>query len=111
MASRGHRVIGLAELLLPATEYPHDFVFTKDNTPAQDYVFVGLISLEDPPKHAVRESIGKLRQAGIVVCMVTGDHPLTAEAIAKKINLITGETKQDVATRTGRPLAEIEEEE
>lgn len=34
--------------------------------------------------------------------MVTGDHALTAEAIARKINLITGETKDDVAKRTGR---------
>ena len=42
---------------------------------------MGLASLEDPPKHGVREAIGHCREAGIRVIMVTGDHPLTAEVI------------------------------
>lgn len=130
MASRGHRVIGTAQLDLSVKEYATGFTFDKDNCPLDKYCFVGLVSLEDPPKHLVRESIGILRNAGIQVMMVTGkllsfsliscsvsdfartgDHPKTAEAIARKINLITGETKQDVATRTGRALLEIHEDE
>jgi cation transport ATPase len=47
--------------------------------PKDGYTFTGLVSLEDPPKHGVREAIGQCRQAGIKVMMVTGDHPLTAE--------------------------------
>lgn len=50
-----------------------------------DLCFVGLCSLEDPPKHGVREAIGQCREAGIKVMMVTGDHPLTAEV--RKINI------------------------
>lgn len=74
MASRGHRVIACAQLLLPGDDYPADHTFsrTDDQYPTSEYCFVGLISLEDPPKHGVREAIGTLRLAGIKVMMVTG---------------------------------------
>lgn len=113
MASRGHRVIACAQLLLPASQYPRDFGFSKedDNCPTENLCFVGLVSLEDPPKHGVREAIGKLRSAGIKVVMVTGDHPLTAEAIARKINLVIGHTKESLSKATGRPVDEIHEDE
>jgi len=74
MASRGHRVIACAQFLLPGTEYPvdHPFSRTDNQYPSEQYTFVGLVSLEDPPKHGVREAIGTLRLAGIKVMMVTG---------------------------------------
>jgi sodium/potassium-transporting ATPase subunit alpha len=111
MASQGHRVLGFAEMLLPEDQYPEDFVFDKKNKnyPLGDFIFVGLASLEDPPKHGVREAIGKCRAAGIKVMMVTGDHPLTAEAIARKINLMLSDTKAMVAKRIGQPIEEIGE--
>jgi sodium/potassium-transporting ATPase subunit alpha len=113
MASRGHRVLGFAELLLPGDKYPEDFVFDKKskNYPLGDFVFVGLASLQDPPKHGVREAIGRCRTAGIKVIMVTGDHPLTAEAIGRKINLMLSETKAMVAKRKNLPIEEIGENE
>ncbi|KAJ7184453.1 aminophospholipid-transporting P-type ATPase [Mycena filopes] len=113
MASRGHRVIACAQALLPGAQYPaeHEFSRTDGNYPSSDYCFVGLVSLEDPPKHGVREAIGTLRLAGIKVMMVTGDHPKTAEAIARKINLIIGDTRETLAARTGRTVEEIYEDE
>jgi len=113
MASRGHRVIACAQYLLPGHEYPENYVFSRSeaNYPASKYTFIGLVSLEDPPKHGVREAIGTLRLAGIKVMMVTGDHPKTAEAIARKINLILGETKETLAVKTGRPLTDIYDDE
>ncbi|KAJ7042076.1 aminophospholipid-transporting P-type ATPase [Mycena alexandri] len=113
MASRGHRVIACAQALLPGAQYPveHEFSRTDGNYPSSDYCFVGLVSLEDPPKHGVREAIGTLRLAGIKVMMVTGDHPKTAEAIARKINLIIGDTRETLAARTGRTVDEIYEDE
>ncbi|RKP07220.1 hypothetical protein THASP1DRAFT_17398 [Thamnocephalis sphaerospora] len=115
MASKGHRVLAFAQLLLPGDQYPEDFAFSNDpklrNYPAGDYCFVGVVSLEDPPKHGVREAIGRCRAAGVQVMMVTGDHPLTAEAIGRKINLMLSETKPQVAKRLGRPLESIEEHE
>ncbi|KAF8579449.1 aminophospholipid-transporting P-type ATPase [Ramaria rubella] len=113
MASRGHRVIACAQYLLPGHEYPENFLFSRSeaNYPDSKFTFVGLVSLEDPPKHGVREAIGTLRLAGIKVMMVTGDHPKTAEAIARKINLILGETKETLAQKTGRPLDDIYDDE
>ena len=113
MAGRGHRVLGFAQLQLPGNEYPENFVFDKKskNYPLGDFVFTGLISLQDPPKHGVREAIGSCRAAGVKVMMVTGDHPLTAEAIGRKINLMLGETKEMVAKRTGRSLNQVGEAE
>ncbi|GBB88727.1 hypothetical protein RclHR1_01530015 [Rhizophagus clarus] len=113
MASKGHRVLALAQLLLPGDQYPEDFKFEKEekNYPLGNYCFIGLCSLEDPPKHGVREAIGTCREAGIKVIMVTGDHPLTAESIARKINLMVSDTKPLIAKKTGRPIESIHENE
>ncbi|PSR80296.1 hypothetical protein PHLCEN_2v6768 [Hermanssonia centrifuga] len=113
MASRGHRVIACAQRLLPAPEFTQSTTFSKNDGvyPSTEYCFVSLTSLEDPPKHGVREAIGTLRLAGIKVMMVTGDHPKTAEAIARKINLILGDTKETLSKKTGRPIEEIYEDE
>ncbi|KAJ2359081.1 hypothetical protein IWW50_000082 [Coemansia erecta] len=113
MASRGHRVLAFAQLQMDGGAYPEDYAFDKKraNYPEDGYTFVGLASLEDPPKHGVREAIGRCRSAGIQVIMVTGDHPLTAEAIGRKINLMIGETREGVAARTGRAVHEIGEDE
>lgn len=55
----------------------------------QDLCFIGIVSLNDPPRKYVDYSVIKCRRAGIKVIMVTGDQPLTAAAIAKKVNIIT----------------------
>ncbi|KAI0696556.1 aminophospholipid-transporting P-type ATPase [Cerioporus squamosus] len=113
MASRGHRVIACAQKLLPGDVYDSEYEFNKNDAkyPSTEYCFCGLISLEDPPKHGVREAIGTLRLAGIKVMMVTGDHPKTAEAIARKINLILGDTKESLSKKTDRPIEEIYDDE
>ncbi|KAL1925494.1 uncharacterized protein VTP21DRAFT_377 [Calcarisporiella thermophila] len=113
MASKGHRVLAFAQLLMPREQYPSDFEFSKEkkNYPTSGLTFVGLTSLEDPPKHGVREAIGRCRSAGIKVMMVTGDHPLTAEAIGRKINLVLSDTREMVAKRTGRQVDDVGEDE
>ncbi|KAJ3257350.1 hypothetical protein HK103_004570 [Boothiomyces macroporosus] len=101
MASKGHRVLAFACYALPGDKYPSDYEFKKDpaNYPKDNLTFYGLISLEDPPKHGVREAIGHCREAGIKVMMVTGDHPLTAESIGRKINLMLQDTKETLAKK------------
>jgi sodium/potassium-transporting ATPase subunit alpha len=64
-------------------------VYNNDNAPMNDFIFVGLTSLMDPPKVGVDDAVRRCKIAGIKVFMVTGDHPLTAEAIARKIGIIS----------------------
>ena len=66
---------------------------TDTKHPITDLVFVGLVTLMDPPRVEVPAAIVECKTAGVKVVMVTGDHPLTAAAIARKIGLITTPTR------------------
>lgn len=107
----GERVLGFADLLLPTTDFPLSYSFNVDeeNFPLEGLRFVGLMSLIDPPRPAVPEAIRKCRSAGIKVIMVTGDHPVTAKAIAKAVGIMSSdnETIEDVAARRNVPVALI----
>ena len=69
----------------------------------RDFVFAGLVSLVDPPRDGVADSVRTCRAAGVRVAMVTGDHPLTAEAIARKVGIVTLATAREVAAEDGLP--------
>lgn len=58
--------------------------------------FIGLISLNDPPRIGVDNSVQKCRDAGIKVIMVTGDQDTTAAAIANKVQIIRDNTPEKV---------------
>merc|ERR1719187_178257 len=64
-------------------------------------VFCGLIALIDPPRPAVPQAVKLCQKAGIKVIMVTGDHPETAESIARKVNIIRDKTERDIMRETG----------
>jgi len=63
----------------------------------------------DPPRAAVPDAVAKCRSAGIKVIMVTGDHPITATAIAKGVGIISegNETADEVATRRGVDVSTV----
>merc|ERR1712226_633602 len=107
----GERVLGFAHCWLDIDEYPFGYAFDTDaeNFPMQDLTFVGLISMIDPPRAAVPGAVEKCRSAGIKVIMVTGDHPITAHAIAKGVGIISpeNETVADIAKRCGIPEADV----
>ncbi|XP_020835239.1 sodium/potassium-transporting ATPase subunit alpha-2-like [Phascolarctos cinereus] len=107
----GERVLGFCYLNLPAP-YTGDFHFDSDNInfPITELCFVGLISMIDPPRAAVPDAVGKCRSAGIKVIMVTGDHPITAKAIAKGVGIISenSETVEDIAARLRIPVNQVE---
>ncbi|KAF7227022.1 sodium/potassium-transporting ATPase subunit alpha-3b isoform X2 [Nothobranchius furzeri] len=107
----GERVLGFCHLLLPEDQYPKGFAFDTDdvNFQTDNLCFVGLMSMIDPPRAAVPDAVGKCRSAGIKVIMVTGDHPITAKAIAKGVGIISegNETVEDIAARLNIPVAQV----
>eukprot|EP00463_Aulacantha_scolymantha_P001634 TRINITY_DN225_c0_g4_i3.p2 TRINITY_DN225_c0_g4~~TRINITY_DN225_c0_g4_i3.p2 ORF type:complete len:290 (-),score=64.48 TRINITY_DN225_c0_g4_i3:1556-2425(-) len=64
-------------------------------------IFWGLVALIDPPRPSVPRAVQLCQKAGIKVIMVTGDHPETAESIARKVNIIRDKTERDVMRETG----------
>ena len=54
----------------------------------QEMTFLGLLGMIDPPRPEAKEAIQTCEQAGIKVVMITGDHPLTAQAVARELGLL-----------------------
>jgi P-type Ca2+ transporter type 2C len=98
MAADGLRVIAVAERRLHALPDR----LTPDALEC-DLTLLGLVGLMDPPREEVREAIEQCRLAGIVPVMITGDHPLTALAIARQLGLAGDEQ----AVLTGPELADL----
>ncbi|XP_038609518.1 potassium-transporting ATPase alpha chain 2 [Tachyglossus aculeatus] len=107
----GERVLGFCHLFLPKDEFPNTYSFNTEtmNFPTSNLCFVGLLSMIDPPRSTVPDAVTKCRSAGIKVIMVTGDHPITAKAIAKSVGIISAnsETVEDIAKRLNIPVEQV----
>ena len=77
LAGGGMRVLGLA---CRAIDGP-------DDDPESSLTLLGLVGIIDPPRPEVRDAVAVCRSAGIRPVMITGDHPLTAVAIAKDLGI------------------------
>ncbi len=102
MADEGLRTIAVAAARFPGLAEPdlpggqHDFPFE----------FVGLVGLADPVRPGVPAAVAQCRQAGIRVIMITGDHPRTAQEIARQVGL-----DRPQAVLTGQEMAVLDETE
>ena len=76
-AEQALRVMGVA--YVPATDLA---------VAERDMIFLGLVGMIDPPRPEAKVAIANCRQAGIKLMMITGDHPVTAEAIARELGLL-----------------------
>ena len=81
-AEQAYRVLAVA-----MREVAHQPEQIEVETIENDLTFLGLVAMMDPPHREVPEAIAKCRRAGVRAIMITGDHPLTALAIARKIGL------------------------
>ncbi|MEE4190604.1 MAG: cation-transporting P-type ATPase [Halieaceae bacterium] len=79
------RVIALAYRDFPADQREFPGADTE-----RDFIFAGLVAMLDPPREGVRQAVAEVRAAHVRVLMLTGDGPITAEAIARKIGMPDG---------------------
>ncbi|XP_006037826.1 potassium-transporting ATPase alpha chain 1 [Alligator sinensis] len=108
----GERVLGFCHLYLDERQFPPGFAFDAEepNFPTSGLCFAGLVSMIDPPRATVPDAVAKCRTAGIRVIMVTGDHPITAKAIARGVGIISegSETVEDIAARLRMPIDQVD---
>ena len=102
-ARTGLRVLAVAERELPAGQ----FEFNTESIECK-LTFLGLAAMFDPPRPEVTEAVQKCHRAGIRVVMITGDYGLTAESIARRIGIVSG---QDVRVVSGPELEAMNEPE
>jgi Ca2+-transporting ATPase len=101
MSRNGLRVLGIAyKEISNLSQFSEDIV-------EQDLIFLGFIGMIDPPREEVIEAIKKCKIAGIKTIMITGDHKLTAMAIAKEIGIY----KDGDIALTGEELEGLSDEE
>ena len=100
MANDGLRVLGIA--WRPLEDLPEQI------TPAieRELELIGLIGILDPARPEAKVAVQRAREAGIRTIMITGDHVLTAEAIARDLGIIGGEER----AITGSELDELDDE-
>jgi Ca2+-transporting ATPase len=103
-AGEGQRVLAVA--MRHWSEDPGELV---EDRLERDLVFVGLIGLIDPPRGEAADAIASCLAAGIVPVMITGDHPLTARAIARRLDILKSDDAG--AVLTGTELAQLSMEE
>ena len=106
MASQALRVLAVGYKTI--SELPATF------TPAtveKDFIFLGMVGMIDPPREEAKEAVRRCKEAGIRPVMITGDHKITATAIAKSLGIIaTGDcvlTGTDVEMMNDEQLKEM----
>ena len=102
MAKEALRVLGCAYKEI-------DHIPSKEEmaTIEKDLIFIGMVGMIDPPRDEAKKAVEKCKTAGIKVVMITGDHKITATAIAKKLGILENE---DEAV-TGAELEQMTDEE
>ena len=101
MAKEALRVLAMAYKMLD-----HEPTDEEMKTIESDLIFVGMVGMIDPPREEVKVAVEKCKTAGIKTVMITGDHKITAVAIAKSLGILEDE-KEAI---TGAELEEMSQE-
>lgn len=86
MAEKGYRILGYA--IKKLSVLPEKLVADEIET---SLTFIGFAGMIDPPREEAKQAVLECKQAGIIPVMITGDHKLTAKAIAKQLGFFTSE--------------------
>ncbi|WP_433803254.1 HAD-IC family P-type ATPase [Actinomycetospora sp. CA-084318] len=89
LAGQGMRVLAVAERSEPWTS-EHDGAPEVTDEDVADLSFVGFVGFTDPVRAGSQATVRDLREAGVQVVMITGDHPSTAEAVAEELDVLNG---------------------
>lgn len=106
MAQNALRVLAVAYREVKEEVYSEESIESIESI-ENDFVFLGLAGMIDPPREEAIEAIKVCKQVGIKPIMITGDHKLTAVAIAKEMGLY----KEDEIVLTGEDLEKMSDEE
>ncbi len=109
MAGDGLRILAFGIKLFDS--FPDD---TSPEYIEKDLTILGLIGLLDPPRDEAKTAVSLCKKAGITPVMITGDHPITAMVISKRLGILSETDKDTKCVITGRelerlPLEEFEE--
>ena len=109
-AAMGLRVLCIAMQKVPKTE--QDFDRFQSEESAEQLTFIGLQAMIDPPRKEAIQAVATAQKAGIAVKMITGDHALTARAIAEQIGINNPDPNAEQhRVLTGKELAELSDHE
>jgi Ca2+-transporting ATPase len=86
LAGRALRTLGVAYRSVPSGALD---IEDLDERVERDLVFAGLLGMIDPPRDEAKSAVARARSAGIRPIMITGDHPVTAQVIARELGIIT----------------------
>ncbi|APG27589.1 ATPase [Syntrophotalea acetylenivorans] len=99
IAGEGLRTLGFSMRIWETLPHPRTAEQAESGM-----ILLGLVGMMDPPRPEAASSVAMCQSAGIQPVMITGDHPLTAEVIARRVGIIRGEKD---AVMTGRELAQL----
>ena len=102
MAKNALRVLACAYKEIP--EIPTDEEMQNEES---NLTFIGLVGMIDPPREEAKKAVEKCKTAGIKTVMITGDHKITATAIAKQLGILENEDE----AITGLELEKMSDEE
>ena len=106
LAGQGMRVLAVAEKAEPWPERDTDAPLEVTDDDVADLTFVGFVGFTDPVRAGSQATVRDLRDAGVQVVMITGDHPSTAEAVAEELDVLG----EDGTVLTGQEMDELDDD-